>query len=131
MGRVRRASRVHVLHRSRTHVMSDPVGRAHRGDMFRNLVIPLDGSEFAARALPVGIELASVANATVRGIGIAPTDAELAWTYDHVYDNAKRAGLDLDDVEVRVDPEPVKVLLEVADLEGTTLCLASHDRVPP
>jgi nucleotide-binding universal stress UspA family protein len=99
--------------------------------MFRNIVIPLDGSEFAARALPVGIELASVANATVRVIGIASTDAQLAWTYDHVYDDAKRAGLDLDDVEVRVDPEPVKVLLEVADLEGTTLCLASHDRVPP
>ena len=99
--------------------------------MLRNLVIPLDGSEFAARALPVGIELASTANATVRVIGIAPTDAELAWTSDHVYDDAKRAGLDSDDVEVRVDPEPAKVLLEIADLEGVTLCLASHDRVPP
>jgi hypothetical protein len=101
------------------------------GDMLRNLVIPLDGSEFAARALPVGIELASAANAAVRVIGIAPTDAELAWTYAHVHDDAKRAGLDLNDVEVRVDPEPVKVLLEIADLDGATLCLASHDRVPP
>jgi hypothetical protein len=99
--------------------------------MLRNLVIPLDGSEFAAHALPVGIELASAANATVRVIGIPPTDAELAWTYDHVYDDAKRAGLDLDDVEVRVDPEPVKILLEIADHEGTALCVASHDRVPP
>jgi nucleotide-binding universal stress UspA family protein len=99
--------------------------------MLRNLVIPIDGSEFAARALPVGLELASAANAAVRVFGIAPTDAELAWTYDHVYDDAKRAGLDLDNVEVRVDPEPVKVLLEIADLEGTALCLASHDRMPP
>jgi nucleotide-binding universal stress UspA family protein len=32
---------------------------------------------------------------------------------------------------VRVDPEPVKVLLQIADLEGTALCLASHERVPP
>jgi hypothetical protein len=25
----------------------------------------------------------------------------------------------------------VKVLLQIADLEGTALCLASHERVPP
>jgi len=99
--------------------------------MLKNLVIPLDGSEFAAHALPAGIELAAAANAAVRVIGIAPTDAELAMTYDHVHEDAKRAGLDPKDVEVRVDPEPVKVLLEFAALEGTTLCLASHDRVPP
>jgi nucleotide-binding universal stress UspA family protein len=99
--------------------------------MLRNLVIPLDGSEFAARALPVGMALASGAHAAVRVIGIAPTDAELAMTYDQVYDDAKRAGLDPDDVEIRVDPEPVTVLLELADLEGTALCLASHNRMPP
>jgi hypothetical protein len=99
--------------------------------MLRDLVIPLDGSEFAATALPVGIELASAANAAVRVIGMAPTDAELAWTYDHVHDDAKRAGLGPRAVEVRVDPEPVKVLLELAEREGVTLCLASHDRMPP
>jgi nucleotide-binding universal stress UspA family protein len=99
--------------------------------MIRNIVIPLDGSEFAGRALPLGIELAWSANAAVHVIGVARTDEELAWTYDHVYDDAKRAGLDLENVEVRVDPEPVKALLEIADLEGTALCLASHDRMPP
>src|SRR6188472_169193 len=102
--------------------------RPHAGDMLKNLVIPLDGSEFAAHALPTGIELAAAANAAVRVIGIAPTDAELAMTYDHVHEDAKRAGLDPKDVEVRVDPEPVKVLLEFAALEDTTLCMASHDR---
>jgi nucleotide-binding universal stress UspA family protein len=110
--------------------MWDGPGARHDPGMLRNLVIPLDGSEFAARALPVGIELASTANARVRVVGIASTDAQLAWTYDHVYDDAKRAGLDLEDVEVRVDPEPVKVLLDLADTEGTALCLASHDRLP-
>jgi nucleotide-binding universal stress UspA family protein len=107
------------------------VGRIIVEDMLRNLVIPLDGSEFAARALPVGIELASAANAAVRVIGIAPTDAELAVTYDRVHDDAKRAGLDPNDVEIRVDPEPVIVFLKLANIEGTALCLASHDRVPP
>jgi nucleotide-binding universal stress UspA family protein len=99
--------------------------------MLRNIVVPLDGSEFAASALPVGIDLAASANAEVRVIGIAPTDAELAWTYDHVHDDAKRAGLEASGVEIRVDPEPVMVLLGIAGLEGTTLCFASHDRVPP
>ncbi len=78
----------------------------------------------------MGVALASAANARLRVIGVAPSDAELAWTYDHVYDDAKRAGLDLGAVEVCVDPDPVKVLLELADLEGTALCLASHDRLP-
>ncbi len=99
--------------------------------MSRNLVIPLDGSEFAARALPVGIELAAAANAAIHVIGIALSDAELAMTFDHVHDDAKRAGLEPGDVEIRVDPEPVKVFLELASREGTTLCLASHDRLPP
>jgi nucleotide-binding universal stress UspA family protein len=98
--------------------------------MLRNILIPLDGTEFAARALPFGIELASAANASVHVLGIAPTDAELAWTHDHVYDEAKRAGVDARDVEVRVDPDPVRELLKAADLEGTALCLASHDRMP-
>jgi nucleotide-binding universal stress UspA family protein len=99
--------------------------------MLRNLVIPLDGSEFAARALPVGTELAAIAGARVRVVGIASTDGALAWTYDHVTDDAKRAGLELDDVQVSVDPDPVHVLLELAEAEDTAICLASHDRLPP
>jgi nucleotide-binding universal stress UspA family protein len=99
--------------------------------MLRNLLVPLDGSEFSATALPIARDLASSANASVRVIGIAPTDAELPWTYDHVHDDAKRAGLDAQAVEIRVDPQPVKVLLEFSELEGVTLCLASHDHVPP
>ncbi len=29
------------------------------------------------------------------------------------------------------DPAPAKVFVELANLEGTTLCFASHDRMPP
>jgi Universal stress protein family len=99
--------------------------------MLRHLVIPLDGSEFSALALPIGIELAAAVGASVRVIGIAASDAELPWTYDHVHDHAERAGLEPNDVEVRVDPQPVDRLLEVAAGEGTVLCLATHDRVAP
>lgn len=103
----------------------------HTDGMVKTIVIPLDGSEFAARALPAGIALALRANATVLVIGIARWDAELASTYDHVHAHAKRAGLAASDVEIRVHPDPVEVLLGIADLEGTTLCFASHDRMPP
>jgi nucleotide-binding universal stress UspA family protein len=99
--------------------------------MFQDVVIPLDGSESAAVALPVGISLASTADARARVIGIAPTDAELAWTYQHVHDDAKHAGLQDTDVEVRVDPKPVEVLLEIGNDAGTVLCLASrYDPAP-
>jgi hypothetical protein len=99
--------------------------------MIRTLVVPLDGSQFSALALPIATELAAAASASVRVIGIAPSDAELAWTYDHVHDHAKQAGLEPDAVDVRVDPQPAQMLLDAAAVEGNVLCLASHDRVPP
>jgi nucleotide-binding universal stress UspA family protein len=99
--------------------------------MFEEVVIPLDGSEWAAVALPVGISLARTATARARVIGIAPTDAELAWTYQHVHDDAKRGGLQEADVEVRVDPEPVDVLLEIGSDPRTVLCLASDYHAAP
>ena len=45
--------------------------------MFRHLIVPLDGSEFAAHTLPVGRQLAAAAGASVRVLGVARTDAEL------------------------------------------------------
>ena len=96
--------------------------------MFRHLIVPLDGSEFAAHALPVGMQLAAAAGASVRVLGVARTDAELAWTYDHVVSDAQRAGVDVADVEVRVDPDPTGLLLAIAADERNVLCLASHLR---
>jgi nucleotide-binding universal stress UspA family protein len=99
--------------------------------MFTDVVVPLDGSEFAATALPIAVELASIAGAAARVVGVAESDAELSLTYDHVHDDAKRAGIDAAAVEVLVDPDPVKTLLDVAADERSVLCLASHDRVEP
>jgi nucleotide-binding universal stress UspA family protein len=99
--------------------------------MFRHLVVPLDGSEFAAHALPVGQQLAAVAGASVHVLGVARTDAELAWTYDHVVSDAQRAGVDLADVEVLVDPDPTALLVAIAADERDVLCLASHLRPKP
>ena len=99
--------------------------------MFDTMVIPLDGSPFAAKALPIGAALAREADAGLRVIGIARSDAELALTYDHVHNDAKRAGLAAEDVDVFVDPDPVGMLLGVVGEEGNVLCLASHDQPKP
>jgi nucleotide-binding universal stress UspA family protein len=104
--------------------------------MFHAIVVPHDGTEFAARALPAAGSLASAFGASLRVIGIAPTDAELALTYDHVHasvdDFASRFADDIDvEVDIVVDPQPVDVLLGVAAKEENVLCLASHDRPAP
>jgi nucleotide-binding universal stress UspA family protein len=100
-------------------------------EMFHFVVVPLDGSEFAAHALPVGIDLARAVGASVRVLGVAPTDAELAWTYDHVAADASRAGVDEADVRVIVDPDPTKTLVSVSRDARNVLCLASHLRRKP
>ena len=99
--------------------------------MFRHLIVPLDGSEFAAHALPIGTQLAAAAGVSVHVLGVAPTDAELAWTYDHVVSDAQRAGVDVADVEIRVDPDPTALLVATAADERNVLCLASHLRPKP
>lgn len=98
--------------------------------MFTNVIVPLDGSDFATLALPVGCAFADALGASTNVIGIARSDAELSLTYDHVHDEAKRAGLDAADVEIRVDPDPVGILLDFQTDEHNLLCLASHDHVP-
>jgi nucleotide-binding universal stress UspA family protein len=100
-------------------------------DMFRHIVVPLDGSEFAAHALPIGMQLAAAAGVSVRVVGVANTDAELAWTYDHVVADAQRAGVGVADVDVRVDPDPAGVLLAIAADASNVVCLASHARPKP
>ncbi len=95
------------------------------------IVVPLDGSDFANRVLPIAAVLSAAAKVRLRVAGIAPSDAELAWTYDKVHEAVDRAGLRGIDVEVRVDPHPVEILLATGAREGTVLCLATHDRPDP
>jgi len=99
--------------------------------MFRHLVVSLDGSEYAAHALPVGVQLAVAAGASIRVLGVARSDAELASTYDHVVSEAQRAGVDVANIEVRVDPDPTALLVSIAADEHSVLCLASHLRPNP
>jgi nucleotide-binding universal stress UspA family protein len=99
--------------------------------MFRTIVIALDGSDFAQRAVPIGTALARRGGANVRAVAIARNDAELDWTYNRVFDDARLQGLDRAEVDLLVDPDPAKILLEKTAADGSVLCLATHDRPKP
>jgi nucleotide-binding universal stress UspA family protein len=99
--------------------------------MFRTIVIALDGSDFAQRAVPVGTTLARRGGANVRAVAIARNDAEIDWTYRRVFEDARLDGLGRADIDFLVDPDPAKILLEKTAAEGSVLCLATHHRPKP
>ncbi len=97
--------------------------------MFRAVVVPLDGTEFAVRALPVARSLSELGDATIHVIGVARSDAELPWVYDNVeYANELFRGNTpiAAEVDIVVDPDPVELLLGVAAKDENVLCIASH-----
>jgi nucleotide-binding universal stress UspA family protein len=92
--------------------------------MFETLVVPLDGSDFAAKALPAAVAIARAGNAGLRLVGIARSDAELARVERHVNGTARQVATTKDpEVDVIIDPDPTGALLELANV----LCFASHD----
>ena len=99
--------------------------------MFRTMVIALDGSEFAARAVPVGTTLARRGGTNVRAVAIARNDAEVEWTYKRIFEDSNLDGLDRAEIDFLVDPDPAKILLAKTADDGSVLCLATHDRPKP
>jgi nucleotide-binding universal stress UspA family protein len=97
--------------------------------MLRSIVVPLDGSNFAQRALPVAEQMAHASHTPIRIVGVAHADDELPWIFDHVHAAARpyRNGSE-PKVDIVIDPDPVKVMLDVAEEPGAMLCFASHDR---
>jgi hypothetical protein len=97
--------------------------------MFTTLVVPLDGSDFAAHALPTAAAIAAAGGAGLQLVGIARHDRDLAAVRRHV-DGAARGvvpGVDVD-IDVMLDPDPARVLLGLAADGRHVLCFASHDR---
>jgi nucleotide-binding universal stress UspA family protein len=89
--------------------------------MFRTIVIAIDGSDFAQRAVPVGTTLARRGGANVRAVAIARNDAEIDWTYKRVFEDANLDGLDPAEIDFLVDPDPAKALLEKTAADDTVL----------
>jgi nucleotide-binding universal stress UspA family protein len=97
-----------------------------------NVVLPLDGSEFAARAIPAAATVARSARTGITLVGVATNDSEASSLSQHLHD-AKMllsAGTDVTE-ELIVDADPVAQLLKIADDPRRVLFLASHDRMPP
>jgi nucleotide-binding universal stress UspA family protein len=98
--------------------------------MFTTLVVPLDGSDLAAKAVPTAAVIAGASHASLRLVGIARDDGELSWMYDHVHAAADQTDVSPAPVaEVIVDPDPTSVLLALAARDANVLCFASHDRM--
>src|SRR5262245_13042289 len=97
--------------------------------MLRSIVVPLDGSEFANRALPIASLMARASHAPMRIVGVAHADDELDWIFNHVHEAAQPyTNGSAPKVDVIIDPDPATVMLTVADEPGALLCFASHDR---
>jgi hypothetical protein len=97
--------------------------------MLRSVVVPLDGSDFAGRALPTASSIARCAHVPMRIIGVARAHDQLSRVYDHVHAAVRSVtNGSAPDVDIVIDPDPVAVMLHVGDEPGALLCFASHDR---
>jgi nucleotide-binding universal stress UspA family protein len=95
----------------------------------QTIVVPLDGSDFSSRALPVANSIAQVGHVPLRIVGVARADDELAWIFDHVHGAARSVtNGSAPKVDIVIDPDPATVMLGLADEPGSLLCFASHDR---
>ena len=96
--------------------------------MFETLIVPLDGSDFAAKALPAAVAIARMGHAGLRLVGIAHDDDELARVQRHLNGTARQvAATKGPEIDVIVDPDPTGALLELAADCTSVLCFASHD----
>jgi hypothetical protein len=98
--------------------------------MFTTIVVPLDGSDFAAGAIPIAAAIARRGGTDVRLVGIARDESELDRVDERVRASVPMLGDDCDPaIDVMVDHDPVAVLLDVAADNDNVLCFASHDRM--
>jgi nucleotide-binding universal stress UspA family protein len=96
---------------------------------FQTIVVPVDGSTLALRAVPAAAAVAAAAHAKVRLLSVAHNDGELAWAYDQVHAAAGLLPAEMTSaVDVMVDGDPVRVLLDTAAEPGNVLCFSTHDQ---
>jgi nucleotide-binding universal stress UspA family protein len=96
---------------------------------FQTIVVPVDGSTLALRAVPAAAGLAAAAQAKVRLLSVAHNDGELAWAYDQAHAAARLLPAEITAaVDVVVDGDPVSVLLDTAADTANVLCFSTHDQ---
>lgn len=93
----------------------------------QTLIVPVDGSEFSARAIPIATAVGRAAGAPVKLVAVAADVSDVASVIAQVTEASTSPERVLTEDDVIVDDDPVAALLAVADHPGTVLCLASHD----
>jgi nucleotide-binding universal stress UspA family protein len=95
--------------------------------VFKTLIVPLDGSEFASRAVPVAVAIASASHADLRLVAVGHGATELRRVDDLLRATASRITTTAVDVGMISDEDPTSALLRIAADPELVLCFASHD----
>ncbi len=100
--------------------------------MLETLVVPLDGSDLAIRAVAAADAIAGASGAAISLVGVARDDGDAGAVRDHLRDAAAIITRDrVHDVDVLVGDDPATMLLQLATDSSIVLCLASHDHTKP
>jgi nucleotide-binding universal stress UspA family protein len=100
--------------------------------MFKTVVVPIDGSALSRQAVPVAAEVAAAGRAALRLVAVARDDGEREAHLQQLRDVAASLGAPTGpDLDVVVDPDPVRALLEIAADATNVLCFGSHDHTHP
>ena len=108
--------------------MSSAADPAMNPSAVKHVLVPLDGSAMALRALPTAQALAGRLGATVHTIGVARDEADAMRLREHAA-AALEAGADDERVVVSIASDPATEILQRASaLPGCVTCLTTHGR---
>jgi len=100
--------------------------------MFATVVVPLDGSNLAATAIPPAAAIALAGHARLRLVSVARHEDELTTARRQLKATARTVTSEpRPDIQVLLDHNPADALLALASDPTQVLCLASHDVPPP
>jgi nucleotide-binding universal stress UspA family protein len=100
--------------------------------VLETLVVPLDGSDLAIRAVAAADAIAGASGAAISLVGVARDDGDAGSVRDHLRDAEAMITRDrVHDVDVLVGDDPATMLLQLATDSSIVLCLASHDHTKP
>src|SRR5258705_4324513 len=103
--------------------------------MLRTIVVPLDGTDFSARAIPVARAIARARKADLRLVGVARTAAETEPLRRHLAEAAQLVAVLTAEADgppgtdVIVDDDTAVALLRIAGEPDTVPCFAAHDHL--
>lgn len=108
--------------------MTSELGASSKAVLVRSVLVPLDGSEFALRAMPTARVLAGRFDAPLHTISVAGADDEASRLHTLA---AAVLGVDVGDDRARVvvGGEPAEVIVShAAELQDCLVCMSTHGR---